>query len=777
MYEPLPGEKNADAETVWAAAAEALRLALRDPAAVRSPAAHVATRALARAHTADESAVALGLLAALAYARSELLPDLVGELAKRLEGAAGESARERAGPAPADAAEAFAHLAHTPLARLALRALLAAAESGVLFAQLGAEGVELLGESVNVHPELWTLDAALRALPADASLHEQYMGRVIEPLLLRERATLTVEALAGLERTCAGSRRFGWTLATLVGRADLPAGVRAFADARCRAGFPHRAAARPLLRPGFQLTILVNVRFGLGDEVIRVVPLLQSLLDANPSARATILTPRPFLYDHPRVNAVAITDPAAEELLRRTTDGLFVLHEPQASHVVWRPDLDAASQECIEKPWLLLRGDVSRGFFLFQRVRLGKTELAFRLALDRSPLPSVYDPTRRLLLELGLPVRLGEESAATGNVLTALASDDAPRVWRALVPVGRKAALVGPFGGHHRLKGYLGEQAAEVAAGLTSLVREGYRVVLLPNGRPWSDPDTQERILSAVEPSARHEVVVAPDPATAGAPWTELLRERPELPWADRVMRIHKYLVGLADLVVAVEGWAGHVAYQLGRPFRLLLRTDSDTGRWHPPFRGPRQVLATDLARQGPPFGADALDGRVIAPSLPRRRMLLSALGALRALGGPGDLELLRAAAASPDGPIRAEAMRSMADVGRRTGQEATVAPELLRHLQDSRARVRGAAAEALLALGTDLAAELGPRFEAQLRAYAAVGRQQWQAVILLGTAALPALARAASDESELHRHEAQWAIRAVLGPLAGPMLAKLNRA
>jgi len=281
-------------------------------------------------------------------------------------------------------------------------------------------------------------------------------------------------------------------------------------------------------------------------------------------------------------------------------------------------------------------------------------------------------------------------------------------------------------------------------------------------------------VLDRLDSGARSEVVVAPDPAVEDPRWAPLLAERPRSSWADRVIRCHKYFIGYADLVVAVEGWAIHLAYQMGQPFRMLLRTDSDTSRWHPPWRGEHQVLTTDLARRGPPSGADALDGVVpVAPSLPRRAMLLTALQALSDIGGEPALLLLRRAAASPDDRIRSLALRAMAAVATGTASAPDIAAELLRHLDDPRAQLRAAAAEGLLRLGVDLSAKLGPSYANLLQAHSAIGRQRWQQVIELGAAALPALARTLEDQSPMYRAEARWATAQILAALGVPALRR----
>ena len=121
-----------------------------------------------------------------------------------------------------------------------------------------------------------------------------------------------------------------------------------------------------------------------------------------------------------------------------------------------------------------------RSPFLHQVVRLGDDEIAAPCGLDQKLVPSVYDPGMRLLAELGVPHRAGEESPLTPGVLTGVPSADAERVWAALVAGGgdRPVVLLNPFGGSGITKGF-NDQDALLAAEIAGLVDEGYLVVVL----------------------------------------------------------------------------------------------------------------------------------------------------------------------------------------------------------------------------------------------------------------------------------------------------------
>src|SRR5262249_39448220 len=136
------------------------------------------------------------------------------------------------------------------------------------------------------------------------------------------------------------------------------------------------------------------------------------------------------------------------------------------------------------------------------------------------------------------------------------------------------------------------------------------------------------------------------------------LLERPELAPADRVTRLFKYFAAYADLVVTVEGWMTHLAYNLGRPFRLYLAAQSYSLDWHPWGRGPGQRLVPRLSeRSRARYAASDLLGKRDPPPLPhrpRKGLLGLALAGLARARLPDGVDLVRRAAASQDYDVRA---------------------------------------------------------------------------------------------------------------------------
>jgi hypothetical protein len=327
-------------------------------------------------------------------------------------------------------------------------------------------------------------------------------------------------------------------------------------------------------------------------------------------------------------------------------------------------------------------------------------------------------------------------------------------------------ALVNPFGGHARIKGFVERQAGTLATELAGLVQEGYRVALLPNGTPWVTPAFLAAVEAHLPPAARAEVVIAPDPAETDPGRRVSLAERPDLSYADRVMRLFKYFAAYADLVCTVEGWLGHLAYDLGRPFRLVMMAQSHSFDWHPYGRSRAQELVTRLSPLGPQYENTEHLGEHRPPPLPgrpRKAMLELAQAGLGLAPSTESERLLLQTAASDDHDLRAAALAAL---GRVRPLERFKA-EILAALRDSESLVRLRAAEALLDAGVDCRHELGTRADDLLRAHCAVARQHWERVLALGPVVLPVLAVAAADANVVIRREARWVARRILTPWA----------
>jgi hypothetical protein len=113
----------------------------------------------------------------------------------------------------------------------------------------------------------------------------------------------------------------------------------------------------------------------------------------------------------------------------------------------------------------------------------------------------------------------------------------------------------------------------------------------------------------------------------------------------------------------------------------------------------------------------------------------------------------------SPDAELRAVAIQVLG----RLGPSAPTRAKLVAALRDSAARVRVAAARALL----EPAPPLDPRLRARLDAHVRIAQQDWAAVAALGGASLPALDVATRDDDEVIRREARWVAKSMVRRLA----------
>jgi len=752
--------------------------------------------------------VALGVLAAILYTR----PDLVGRSTVRalaeMVPSAGSLGRMRSSTGSPKLTEGAARtlglFAGSPAATAAAEALIGQLVRRRLPGPCRIALLKSLAVHARWHPGAVSLDAAIRVARAtsDGAGLDLLLSEIVEPLIYRRRSALGAAIVDRLIRTFGARPRFRYIAAGLAERAGSRRAIRPSLDRWLAARFRLRPAAAAALRRGpFALLAVHNVTGGQGDEIVRVVPLIQGFLDGNSSLTVTIVSQRPYLYDHPRVDAVPIPDArAVERTLGAPYDGIVDWNARTVPEASIRADLAervgaeggpeagssrgaARSASPARRARVVIRALTGQIGFTFETVRIGDRSVARTLGLDRMDRANPYDASGRLLAELGLPQRSAQQAPRAGSMLVGAPSPEAHATWRRVVgPGDRPAALVNAFGGRHPLKGFTREKAAQLATGIGGLVDEGFTVVLLPNGEPWGGAAMIRAVLQHLDRERRSRVAVAPDPAgtaTAASAGVRVLcrtadmpsraTERPTLCRADRVMRLYKYFASYADLVVTVEGWMMHVAYALGRPFRLLMAPYS-AHDWVPERRGADQRLVArmssatpeppDLLRPGDPPPA---------PHHPRKPRLVAAVASLADVSDPDASRMLEAVAASPDAELRAAAIQALGRRGATADERARpleqVRERLSAALGDSAARVRAAAARALL----DSALPLDPSARARLDAHVRIARQDWAAVAALGGASLPALDAATRDADEVIRREARWMAATMLRRFARP--------
>jgi hypothetical protein len=716
--------------------------------------------------------LALAALAAMTYARPDLLrASLLDRLDTLLQ------MRSLPSAIGAGVRSAFECLAVSDVAAQAWARLLHILPRESLDAGVRELLMPLLRFYTHWRPDLVTLDAMLTLAGAPTMTgHRNFvLDYVVERFAFTAPEIFTEETVDRLTACFGTAPRYRYFLHTLGTRTAVRPAVKRRIAVLLANAFPLRKVVAPLLceRP-FKFLVVVNARLGQGDEITRLVPLLQTLLDANTSLSIALVTRRPYLYDNPRVHPTSILDErAVAAVLEQRCDGVVDIFEPAVAEMAWRPALEASLQRYItaQHPGLVIKGDVGHNHFVYQTVALGGRDVARQYGFDQRVLENIYEPCLRLMAEFGLTQRAAEEVPRTPSLLVGLPSVDAEEVWRELAgergghagAARRPIALVNAFGGAKPLKGYVASRCHVLAGEVTGLVREGYRVILLPNGTPWGGPGPLAHTLSYLSSESRSHVTMAPDPSATDEAVRLRLSEWPGLPYADRVMRLFKYFATYADLVVTVEGWLLHLAYNLGRPLRFILMTQSFPFDWHPHGLGRHQRLVTRLSTAAEaPYWATELLGETDPsplPPWPRKGLLQAALAGLGLGGEPAAVTLLRRAMASADWEIRAAAVAALG----RVRPLARVKTLLVAALQDRERTVRLRAAEALLHGEVDCSRELGARYQEHLQAYCEIARQHWAAVVKLGSAALPALAIAAEDENEIIRRETRWVLRRLL--------------
>jgi hypothetical protein len=696
--------------------------------------------------------LALRALAALAYGRPDLVDARIVEpllrVASRattppLASAAAETlqvlATSNAGPA---AARGLAHLLRrrrlSPVAAPPLRAALRV--------------------YVRWRPELMSLKCALDIAETvrDGTARDALLQEVLEPIVLTRVTAVDRVAVHRLMTLFGNRPSRRYALAVFATRQGLPPSSKARLDSWLGRHFPlRRAAMKAIGHKRFTLLVVHNVADGQGDEIVRVAPLVQALLDGHPSLAVTLATRRLHLYDHARVRAVSIGDDAAiDRLLSSRFDGLIDFNARTVPGVSYQPALEERMRAYAEaRPLrLLVRALTRRSHFAFEIARIGRRRFAEPGGGASIDVTDPYDESERLIVALGLPVRLGQDAPRAGSLFTGSPSPESRAVWdRIARRWSRPVALVNAFGGSHPLKGFSAGNAARLAAEIAGLIDEGYAVVLVPNGQAWGGMAAIGAAVRHLDRARRSHVIAAPDPADAAI--ADGLTERADVPRGDRVIRLFKYFASYADLVVTVEGWMMHLLYAMGRPFRLFMAAQSSYD-WLPSGFGPDQRLVTSMSPCAGPDQGDLLaaGAQPPRPARPRKAMLLAAVRGLEIAGGPEFRQLLLRVGKSADSDLRAAALRALG--GRASATDRRL---FATALADPAAPVRAAAASALLRAGVDCTAELGCDYSAVLRAHVEIARQRWPEVTALGRAALPAIDAATRDDNPVIRREARW--------------------
>jgi hypothetical protein len=517
--------------------------------------------------------------------------------------------------------------------------------------------------------------------------------------------------------------------------------------------FPlHRSVGRDLGSGPRSVLVVHNIRDGQGDEIARTGSLLQAFVDHNPELRVVIITRRSYLYDHPRIECVPIHDDArVERALAGRYDVAIDFYEPVVTRANYRPELEARLREFIRKtrPPVLISSLKGYNRFVFETVSIKGRDWASRLGLNTQRIDSTYETSQRLIAELGLPLRVWPSSEP--SVFAAADDQEATSEWKRLtMNSNRPVAVVNPYGGIERLKGFTIETRSALVKELEALVEEGYRLLLFPNGTPWGSAGFLTDVVAELPQEVREHIVIGPDPGA------------PSNPGSDQRMRCLKYFMKFADVIIAVEGWMMHMAYHLRKPCRVVMMPYSHSFNWQP-FGSACQTPASTLSFALEPQSVvcDSLADGCEPPlaRYPRKEHLLLVLRGLGLAGTSDAMTVLRRAAKSPDREVRLAAYEALL---KHEGQDVQVA--VLAALNDKYALIRKTAALFLLGSKCNFERQLGPNYISVLNAHVAIAESRWQDVLRDRKSAIVPISIAIEDENDDIKHDATWALKELMG-------------
>jgi hypothetical protein len=584
--------------------------------------------------------------------------------------------------------------------------------------------------------------------------HRELLSRrVLEPALYGAGASIDT---AILNRTCrlfAGQPSLPYLLYRITHWRQFSAAVREAARAACPA-FPYQQeAACRLSGEGCRVLVIHNIKDGQGDEIVRWLPLVQGFLDFNPHLTVVVVSRRAYIAAHPRVTSVPIGDrQAVEEALGQRFDVVLDFFESVVVSLNHDPGLELRIQEYVRerRPFFFASSLKGADQNLFERADLDGRLIAQARGLNMQRAASIYEPASRLIAELGLPLRSGQDSPSAGFVLAGIEWPEAWAAWLALVERNtgaRPVALFNPFGGNLALKGFVPQTFDAAAAEIERLTAEGYFVVLLPNGTAWGTVQAALEVAGRLSAECCHHLAIAEDPAAPAQSQTlhDQIPGAPPLLHADFVTRQFFYFVSYADLIVTVEGWLVHTAWCLGKPYRLMLAPLSQREQWSPYAR-----TALQSVQCVPALPSGQLHPASPPPLVeqPRKSVLEFLMREFGRAGDPAVLPMLRHVVSSPDRDLRRAAAEGLAALS-----HADTVTDLLPLLEDPWNAVRAVAANGLLQRRDGV-----PVSQAELLGHVYIGQyggRDWRSVVVLGEAAWPAVRAAMKDDDEVVRREA----------------------
>lgn len=507
-------------------------------------------------------------------------------------------------------------------------------------------------------------------------------------------------------------------------------------------------------KEGARILVIHNIVDGQGDEMVRTFALLQALLDGFPKLRIVLFTDRSYLYGHPRIETLSIFDSGAlAALMDQRWDGVIDFFEPYLSANSYnvRAHELISSHVRMHHPHFFIWARKNVNHFVYESVSIGGKEFASEFGVKSRLIPLNYECTSRLIAHLGLPSRFAEETPIAGFIGQTTSSvphfEDS---WDALkqrlaIEGSSRIAVVNVFGGRNAMKGFQLDARDRAASILRCLIEEGFGVVMVSNGTAWGGSAAIEEVCARLTESVRTKLVTAPI-----------------LPNPQENMRQLKYFVAFSDLVVTVEGWMMHLAYSLGKPYRLLMAPYSYPAEWHPHLRTPRQWIWNAPVQRA--FNSDSLTQAWLSPATPsavhhpEKLMLARAVHLWELLPAETVEDLFVYWMRSNDKDIRKSVTtaRGKIDAGR-------FSEDLLNTLSDPNHQVRAAAATALLHSKLDLSDRLSADWQSVLRAYQLIGEFRFRDAGALGKPAEAALRACESGDEDEVKRDARVVLNAML--------------
>jgi ADP-heptose:LPS heptosyltransferase len=137
--------------------------------------------------------------------------------------------------------------------------------------------------------------------------------------------------------------------------------------------------------------------------------------------------------------------------------------------------------------------------------------------------------------------------------------------------------LFNPYGGESESKGFSRNAVdqQELIKILSEIVDKGYKVVLLPNSKSWGTREIATDLLNSLPEQIRKNCVVSDDPMTDA--------------------KLFKYYVGFSDYVLTVEGGMMHLAFNMGKPFGVVIKPGAGPAKWIPYRRTSMQGVVQDV--------------------------------------------------------------------------------------------------------------------------------------------------------------------------------------